>query len=443
MSDIGLRKNVLGFWQVLSVDVGLVVAPSTLMVVLFGFAEVGPAFLISMLIGAIIVGLYAVTISELSMAMPRAASFAEYGKQAFNPTVGIWQGFVFWSTFLGLAAEATIMGVILSLFFPAIPWGVWAVIIAAIFFVINLLGIKVAGWTELVVTIIFVAIFTVGSIIQMAGGGLQPFNYASFGGFAPAGWGPVMAWALMGVWAFVGISFPVALIEEVKNPLKTIPKSMFIALVIIFIVQAIVGLAGGGTLSKDAIFGAQPIPMIEAGKAFFGTFGVIIFAAAALAAGFGTFNAVMAGTSRVLWQLGSDGYLGKFIGYLHPKFRTPWTTLSLIFVIILILAFTIQDPRYIIAITAMMFCINYLSVHIFLIVLRNKKPDMPRPFNAGGPLKVPVVPVLGIISIIAVLYYQIFMDFSVLYVGGAVAVVFVILSVIIWKFYAKKKVGSG
>ena len=144
--QVGLRRNALGFWPVLAVCVGLVVAPSTLMIVCFGFADVGPAFLVSMVIGGIIVALFANTISELMLVFPRAGSFAEYAKQAFNPGVGIWQGMVFWVVFLGLAAEAMIMGVILSLFFPAIDWYWWAVVVAAIFFIINFLGIIVAGW---------------------------------------------------------------------------------------------------------------------------------------------------------------------------------------------------------------------------------------------------------------------------------------------------------
>jgi len=445
--EVGLRRGVLGFWPVLAVCVGLVVAPSTLMVVCFGFAEVGPAFLVSMVIGGIIVALFANTISELMLLFPRAASFAEYAKQAFSPGVGIWQGMVFWVVFLGLAAEAMIMGAILSLFFPAVEWYWWALIIAAIFFIINFLGIVVAGWAELTVTVIFVAIFLVGALVQIAGGGLEPFSMATYGGFAPAGWGAVLSWALMAVWLFVGVTFPAPLIEEVKKPARIIPMAMFIGLVIIYVVQAVIGLAAGGTMPAEEVFGAEPMPMVIAGGVFFGPVGLALFAAAALAAGFGTFNAVMAGTSRVLWELGADGYLGKVIGYLHPKFRTPVTTLSMIFVIILILAFTIQDPVFIISICSMMFMIVYLAMHIYLIVLRNKRPDMERPHYAGGPFKAPILPILGIIGVASVWYYQVQLDLEVPWylgvipVGGLVAVVFAIISVLVWYLYAKKKVG--
>ena len=252
-----------------------------------------------------------------------------------------------------------------------------------------------------------------------------------------------MTWSLMAVWLFVGVSFPAPLIEETKNAKKIIPLAMFIGLVVIFIVQALIGYAVGGTMTPDEVFGAEPIPFVAAGMKFFGSAGMILFAAGALAAGFGTFNAVMAGTSRVLWGLGADGYLGKVIGYLHPKFKTPVTTLAIIFVILLILAFTVQDPVYIIAICSLMFLIVYGAMHVYLIVLRFKKPSLERPYYAGGPFKLPVLPILGLIGIIVVLYFTIAMDVTVLYVGGIVAVVFAILAVLIWYLYAKKKMNSG
>jgi amino acid transporter len=277
----------------------------------------------------------------------------------------------------------------------------------------------------------------------MVGFGVEPFSVATFGGFAPAGWGGVMTWSLLAVWLFVGISFPAPLIEETRKPGRNIPLAMFIGLVIIFVVQAILGFAVGGTMKPDAIFGAEPIPMVVAGMKFFGSAGMILFAAAALAAGFGTFNAVMAGTSRVLWGLGADGYLGKVIGYLHPRFKTPVTTLSIIFVILLILAFTVQDPVFIIAICSLMFLIVYLAMHIYLIVLRHKEPNLERPHYAGGPFKFPVLPILGIIGIVIVLYYTIALDIMVLVAGGIVAVVFAIISALVWFLYAKKKMSSG
>lgn len=437
-------RRVLGFWPVLSVCVGLVVAPSTLLVLLSGFADIGLAFLISMVIGGIIVVLFANTIAELSLAMPRASSFAEYARRATTPGVGIWQGMVFWSTFLGLAAEAGIMGAIVSIFFPAVPLPVWIVIIAAIFFAVNLLGIWVAGWAEMVVTIIFVAVFIIGAIIQMGTGGIgTSFNISSFGQFAAGGWTPILTWSLLAVWLFVGISFPAPLIEEIKKPARTIPMAMFSGLAIIYVLQAVVGPAVIGTMTPNQINDAMPFPIVIAGQTFFGQTGLILFAAAALAAGFGTFNAVMAGTSRVLWELGSDGYLGKFIGFLHPKFKTPWTTLSIIFVIVVVLATVIQDPIYIISITTMMFLVVYLAMHIHLIILRHKEPNLTRPYYAGGPFKFPVLPVLGVIGVIAVWYSQIVSDIRVLYAGGGLAIFFAIISVLVWYLYARKKYSQG
>jgi ethanolamine permease len=436
---VTLRKGVLGFPQTFSASLGLVVCSTTLMMVCYGFAEAGPAFFLSMIGAGIIVGLFALSVSELCVAMPRASSMGEYARAALGPIGGIWQGIMYFMVFTGLAAEAMVIGMVTNMFWPAIAWQWYSLIFIAIFYVLNLLGIVIVGWTQVVLTVLFTAIYGIGAIIQFGGGGIEPFSLATFGGFAPAGWGAVGVWLIVGIWLYAMVEAPIPLVEEIKNPAKNIPKGMFAALGVIFALQALIGFAVAGTLGSEATF-ATSYPHVMAGKAFFGTAGFILFGVATIAATFSTFNAVMASTSRVLYGLGADGYLGKVIGYLHPRFRTPWVTLSMVFVFTVILTIVAKSPLWVAAMDSFLFTITYLAVCVYTIVLRHRRPDMERPFYAGGPFKAPIGPILGIIGTGVVMYYTIYFDISVLYVGGSIAAGVALISWIIWQFYAKNRV---
>ena len=439
LPTIELRKGVLGFFPTFTASLGLVVCSTTLMMVCYGFANVGPAYLISMILAGVIVGLFALNVTELCLAMPKAGSMGDYARAALGHVGGMWQGIMYFMVFTGLAAEAMIVGQITNSIWPVLSWEWYTLILITIFFLFNLFGIQLVGWVQIVTTFGFTAIYGIGAIVQFAGGGIQPFNYANFGGFAPAGWAMVGTWGLTAIWLYAMVEAPIPLVEEIKNPVRNIPRGLFAALGVIFVLQALIGLAIAGTIGPEAV-GATTYPQVEGGKAFFGTFGFVIFAIATSFATFSTFNAVMAATSRVLWGLGREGYLGKVIGYLHPRFRTPWVTLSIVWVLTIVLGIVIESPLWLASMDAMLFCITYGAVCVYTIILRHKRPDMERPFYAGGPFKIPIVSILGIMGILAVMVYTIWFDKSVLYVGGGIALGVFFLSWLLWQFYAKNKV---
>jgi len=439
VEPVTLRKGVLGFPMALAASLGLVVCSTTLMMVCYGFAEAGPAFFLSMIGAGVIVGLFALSVSELAVAMPRASSMGEYARAALGPVGGIWQGIMYFMVFTGLAAEAMVIGMVTNMFWPVIAWQWYTLIFIAIFYVLNMLGIVIVGWTQVVLTVLFTAIYGIGAIVQFAGGGIQPFSLATFGGFAPAGWGAVGVWLIVGIWLYAMVEAPAPLIEEIKNPARNVPRAMFVALGIIFVLQALIGFAAAGTLGAEATF-ATTYPHVMAGQAFFGTAGFILFGVGTIVATFATFNAVMACTSRVLYGLGADGYLGKVIGYLHPRFRTPWVTLSIVFVLTVILTIVAKSPLWVAAMDAFLFTITYLAICVYTIILRHRRPDMERPFYAGGPFKAPIGPILGVIGTGIVMYYTIYFDISVAIVGASIAAGVALLAWIIWQFYAKNKV---
>jgi amino acid transporter len=436
---------VLTFRHVFSAAFGLVVCSTTLMLVCYGYAsEAGVAFIVSQLIALVILILTALSMSELATTWPKAGSFGVYVREALGREAGMLVALLYFMMFFPLSAEAILIGKIAELYIPQIPWQGWSVFYATIMLIVNLLGILLVGRVALAMTIYMIGTMVLFSLLYIAGLGVTSFNWESATAL-PAEWGqlwvPVVTWAMLAFWLYVGFEVPAPLAEETKEPEKTIPRATVCALLFIFAVQALFGFAVRGALTPEEIL-SVPYPHVEAGLRMFGPTAMAILATVSIVATLSTFNTVMAGSSRLLWSLGHEGYLPK-VGWLHPRFRTPWIPLFIEYVVIVL--FILFLEKYImlmIAVDTFIFLLIYLLLHVSVIVLRNKQPSVKRPFSVGGPWKMPIVPILGIVGMLVTMYYQFFGpmgDPTALWAGGTAALAALVFSVIVLRTYAKAR----
>jgi len=104
--------------------------------------------------------------------------------------------------------------------------------------------------------------------------------------------------------------------------------------------------------------------------------------------------------SRVPFAMARDGYFFRSIGQVHPRFRTPGPSILLLGVWSSLILLT---GRYQQLYTLVIFpsWILYGMTAASVIVLRHKRPGMPRPYRVLG---YPVVPALFVLVAIALLY---------------------------------------
>src|SRR5208282_584665 len=99
------------------------------------------------------------------------------------------------------------------------------------------------------------------------------------------------------------------------------------------------------------------------------------------------------GQSRVFYSMSRDGLLPRWASAIHPRFRTPWISTSVVGFCVAVFAALIP-----IGILGELVSIGTLLAFVIVCagvwVLRVRRPDLPRPFKT--PL-VPLVPILGII----------------------------------------------
>jgi len=447
-SKTGL-KRVLGFWHVFGACFGLVVCSTTLWIVSLGYAVTGSSFIVSQLIALFLMILTALSMSELGTTWPKAGSFGVYVKEALGHEAGMWIALMYFLMFFPLAVEASIIGEIANMFIPTISVEAWAIFFATIMLIINLLGIAIVGWAALLMTIYMIGTMVVFAIAGIGGLGAIPFDYTRLTGLVGEAldMSMVLAMAMLSFWLYVGFEVPAPLAEETKRPERVIPLASISALFVIFAVQALFGFAVLGLLPFEDLVataeGTLLTPHVAFGFAAFGPAGGAIIATVSIIATLSTFNTVMAGSSRLLWSLGWEGYLPK-VGWLHPRFRTPWIPLIMEYIVIVLFILWLRPyAELMVLVDTFFFLVIYLMLHVSVIVLRHKRPDIKRPFSVGGPWKLPIVPIIGIIGMLITMYYQFFDpivgNIEVLYYGGAAALIALIFSVIVCRTYAKDK----
>jgi len=428
------------------------------MVTGFGFGDLGAGFTWTHIIALAYIILVCLAFSELATMYPKASSLELYTTKALGSlggiTVGLWYGF---KDIFGFPAEATLVGLILEYFFPAMPWWAWAILVLTIFMILNMLGIVVAGVAQLILLVIMVGSYIVMGLVGFLIG--SP-NYAYLGETlmsppgsliygSPAGLPSILVLTLMGVWLFVGMEVAAPLAEEVKRPERTIPLAMLTSMIALFAFREFMGLSWVASVPRDILLSEFPPPHIAAAEYLLGLLGALWFAIISFMATGTTINAVLAGATRVLYGMSREGYLPKVFGWLHPKYKTPWGSLLILYILMVIIillaaaALGVEAPFSLALCCAFVFMAFYALMFIDVLLLRIRRPEEVRPFTMGGPRKFPVLSLIGLIATFVILYYSVVPplgDVKILYAGGAYCVACFLAALAI--YYLKIKKGS-
>jgi APA family basic amino acid/polyamine antiporter len=103
--------------------------------------------------------------------------------------------------------------------------------------------------------------------------------------------------------------------------------------------------------------------------------------------------------ARIFWIMSQDGLLPRMFGKLHGRFRTPYLSSILTGLVVAVVGglFPIGDLGDMVSIGTLF---AFVLVCAGVMVLRNTKPDIHRPFRTPF---VPVVPILGMLCCLALM----------------------------------------
>lgn len=127
---------------------------------------------------------------------------------------------------------------------------------------------------------------------------------------------------LLLLFAFFGIEVALLPSGEVKNPARTVPRAIYLALALTTILYILIQLVAQGTLGAP-LGDATVSPLAEAAGAFLGNFGRLLLMAGATISSFGFVTSDILSSPRILFAFGRDGVLPGWFAHVHPRFRSP------------------------------------------------------------------------------------------------------------------------
>lgn len=381
-------KRSLGLTAAIATACGLVVASTTLIDMGHGFGLAGIGFIIPMIIAMVLNLTVALSFGELSSLMPRAGAINHYTLPAMGPFMGIIaaiSGYLIVNIFAG-GVEAAIPGILISEFFvlgidPRIP----SVIMLLFLMFINMRGVDLFGWTQVILTTGMIGSLVVFGIIGLTGAATGEAVVQSAAQLDPviSGLG-LLGLTALAFWLFIGIEFVVPMAEEIKKPRIYIPLSMILALVIIFVAKALYGSAAIRYTPLEVLMTSE-MPHLDAGFAMLGNTGLIWMSIVTIFATLATMNTLICGVPRILYGMAQEGQVPKIFAVLSSR-QTPWFGIAfvtlMIMIPLLLATFTIETIVVYILAAVFSWFVCYIIGFLDVIILRYKYPHAKRQFKS-------------------------------------------------------------
>jgi amino acid transporter len=211
--------------------------------------------------------------------------------------------------------------------------------------------------------------------------------------------GDIGATAVVLFFAFAGIESALTPSGEVKDPARTVPRALFIALVGVTALYIAVQLVAQGLLG--AALATESAPLTAAARRISAPFGVLLGLGATIST-FGHQSGMMLATPRALFAFGRDGILPRVFANVHPRFRTPYVAIVTQAVVCAALAITASFGRLAVLATVSTLVL-YLLCCIAAWVLRRRdvRAEGATPFRAPGGPAIPVAAVLVILWLLS------------------------------------------
>lgn len=345
----------------------------------------------------VLVAIYALLgvscVLELSLSIPKAGAWYGYAERAFGRYIGFLVGLSSWlGTVTALGFGAYTFSEYLAILFPLLTSYLvsCSLGILILLWAFHQLGVVLAGKSQEWLSGIkaLALLFFIGICAFMGNGGAISESPS-----APIGlplWSGIMTALLSIFYAFDGWHTAAYFTEENKNPEKTMPKSMFIGVIVVAFIYIMINIAilyslPFSILSQSKLAAADTMTYIfgaNMGRS------ITLFLMVSI---LGILNTQVMFAPRVIFSMSRDGLFFKKASEINavgsPSFATHITlALACLF---LLVGKEINERLSDIA--TFFFVASYLSGFAALIKLRIKEPNLHRPFQVWA---YPYLPIL-------------------------------------------------
>jgi basic amino acid/polyamine antiporter, APA family len=201
---------------------------------------------------------------------------------------------------------------------------------------------------------------------------------------------------LLLIFAFVGIEVALIPSGEVKNPARTVPRAVYLALAVTTVLYIMIQLVAEGTLGSQ-LASYPDAPLAEAAAKFLGNIGRAILIAGATISAFGFVASDILSSPRMLFAVGRDGVLPPWFTHVHPRYHSP--DVAIITYAVIAFALSVSSSFEALAVlsnVAVLLMYLLCCAGVWVLIRRDVRTD-------GSPFIFPgakIVPALAIIAIL-------------------------------------------
>ena len=393
-------KSKLTLFDVTNLVVGAIIGADIYVASALGAGLLGPFSLVVWVVAGIIAIVIALCFAQCVALLPKVGGPYAYAHAAWGTFAGFVVGWSLWlAEWLSLAVFPVAFTNYLMYFF-SLNWATQVVVkvLFVVFLIVtNIVGVKAAGRTNDVLTLIklvpllffaIVGLLFIASNTGAAAGNYSPFVPLGFGGFGTA--------LVLIFWAYAGFEISTIPAEEIRDPGKTIPRAIVIGILIVTVFYLVTNVVLFGMMPSTSL-AASTAPLAKATNTALlaipavALVGAIIVGGGALISVAGSDESGMIGTSRLGYALAADGLFPRAFAKIHPKFKTPYLGIIIQAVTALVAAI-VGNLTLLIATSVFFMAIAYLATSGSIFFLRRK--GIKAQFHLRGSW---VIPSLGII----------------------------------------------
>lgn len=292
----------------------------------------GAGLLIALVLAAVVAYCNATSSARLAAIHPESGGTYVYGRERLGEFWGYLAG---WGFVTGKTASCAAMTLtVVAYAAPGLgqPWrGLLAVAVVAALTAVNYFGVHRSALATRVIVSGTLLVLTAAAVAMATG---------------PSAGGPLVAWPGGGgvleaagllFFAFAGYARLATLGEEVRDPARTIPRAIPLALGITLVVYAALAVLLLVRLGPAAL-AASPDPIAAAVP---GWLAPVVRVGAAVAA-LGSLLALILGVSRTTLAMSRDGHLPRFLAAVHPHYRVPHRAELAVGLVVAVLAASID-----------------------------------------------------------------------------------------------------
>jgi APA family basic amino acid/polyamine antiporter len=365
---------IIGLGSMIGAGVFVVFGPAA--------AAAGPALLIGLAVAAVVAYCNATSSARLAAVYPMSGGTYVYGRERLGEFWGYLAG---WSFVVGKTASCAAMALTVGLYlWPAHAHAI-AVAAVATLTAVNYRGIeKSAVLTRVIVAI--VAAVLAGVVLAVAtSGDADPSRITVTGGNV----GGVLQAAGLLFFAFAGYARVATLGEEVRDPARTIPRAIRLALLMTLAVYVIVAVTLLAVLGPD--LATSKAPLADAVHAAGADWLEPAVRAGAVVAALGSLLSLILGVSRTSLAMARDGHLPPALAAVHPRFAVPYRAELAVGVVVATVAATV-DVRTAIGFSSFAVLLYYAIANASAWTL-------------GGGLRSRITPALGLVGCLLLACY--------------------------------------